>query len=77
MLKKVLFTLFTLCISEQSFALCSNCKAVVENNGGQWGNGLNSGILILMVVPYILLVLIVLVGFNGKIREGIKNVVNS
>lgn len=77
MLKKVLFILFTFCISERSLALCSNCKAVVENNGGQWGNGLNSGILILMVVPYILLVLIVLVGFKGKIREGIKNFVNS
>lgn len=46
---------------------CSMCKAVVENGqqgdssvfGGQQsiGNGLNSGIIVLMVVPYVLLFL--------------------
>ncbi len=74
---KNLLIILLLGISQQTFALCSNCKAVVENNGNEWGNGLNDGILILMIVPYILLIGIVLLAFNGKIRQGLKNFVNS
>lgn len=76
MIKK-LFLFLLLLAGQHSFALCSNCKAVVENNGGEWGNGLNSGIFLLMIPPYILIVIIVLVVFKGKIRQGFKNFVNS
>ncbi len=63
--------------SQSAFALCSQCKAVAEQNDGGWANGLNSGILFLMIPPYLLLIAIVLLGFRGKIRAGIKNFVNS
>ena len=75
---KKLFFLFTLFLfNNEIFALCSTCKAVVENNDGEWGNGLNDGILFLMIPPYILLLIIVLVVFKGKIKSGFKSFVNS
>ena len=63
--------------SQSALAMCSQCKAVAEQNDGGWANGLNSGILFLMIPPYLLLIAIVLLGFRGKIRAGIKNFVNS
>lgn len=77
MFKKAFLLVITVLLSSETFALCSTCKAVAEKNGGEWGNGLNSGIFLLMIPPYILLMVIVLVGFKGKIRKGIKNFVNS
>ena len=75
---KKLFVLLSLFFSgNEIFALCSTCKAVVENNDGEWGNGLNDGIFFLMVPPYILLLIIVLVVFKGKIRAGFKSFINS
>tara|TARA_B110000211_G_C14022675_1_gene528409 strand:+ start:454 stop:687 length:234 start_codon:yes stop_codon:yes gene_type:complete len=75
---KKLFFLFTLFLfNTKIFALCSTCKAVVENNDGEWGNGLNDGIFFLMIPPYILLLIIVLVVFKGKIKAGFKSFVNS
>ena len=77
MKKKMLF-LFALMLSKTNiFALCSTCKAVVENNDGEWGNGLNNGIFFLMIPPYILLLIIVLVVFKGKIKAGFKSFINS
>ena len=70
--------LFALMLSTTNiFALCSTCKAVVENNDGEWGNGLNNGIFFLMIPPYILLLIIVLVVFKGKIKAGFKSFINS
>jgi hypothetical protein len=75
---KTLIFLFTLIFTNTDiFALCSTCKAVVENNDGEWGNGLNDGIFFLMIPPYILLLVIVLVVFKGKIKAGFKSFVNS
>jgi len=77
MTKKLFFFFISLFLSSDIFALCSTCKAVVENSEGEWGNGLNNGIFLLMIPPYILLLIIVLVVFKGKIRKGFKNFVNS
>jgi len=77
MLKKIITLVFVLLLSQDSFALCSNCKAVAEQNEGGWANGLNTGILFLMIPPYLILIAIVFFGFKGKIRQGIKNFVNS
>jgi hypothetical protein len=77
MLKKFAAIVFVLVFSQDSYALCSNCKAVAEQNEGGWANGLNTGILFLMIPPYLILLAIVLFGFKGKIRQGIKNFVNS
>jgi hypothetical protein len=57
--------------------MCSNCKAIAEQNENGWANGLNSGILFLMIPPYLILIALVVFGFKGKIRTGIKNFVNS
>ena len=61
-MKKVLlltsFIVLNLIVSTASFAQCAMCKATVENglqNGtSKIGSGLNTGILYLMVIPYIL-----------------------
>ena len=42
------------------FAQCAMCKASVESdlkNGGSIGTGLNTGILYLMAIPYIILMI--------------------
>ena len=63
--------------SQSAYSMCSNCKAIAEQNDNGWANGLNSGILFLMIPPYLILIALVLFGFKGKIRTGIKNFVNS
>lgn len=48
---------------------CAQCKAQVESsesNELSVGNGLNEGIMILMVAPYVLLAIIPLVIFRKK-----------
>lgn len=45
--------------SNQLHAQCAMCKSIVETNkanGGNIADGLNTGILYLMAIPYILLV---------------------
>lgn len=76
-MKKVVFLFLCLISSQTMFALCSNCKAVAEQNQDGFTKGLNTGILFLMIPPYLILMAIVLFGFKGKIRQGIKNFVNS
>lgn len=63
MLKKfaisIFFMLVFLSLSIDLDAQCSMCKAVAEssvNGGSKMGQGLNSGILYIMGIPYILLV---------------------
>jgi len=45
-------------VNAQAFAQCAMCKASVENNlqheRNSIGNGINDGILYLMVLPYIM-----------------------
>lgn len=77
MSKKIILLLILGLLKTNLFALCSTCKAVVENNDGEWGNGLNNGIFFLMIPPYILLLIIVLVVFKGKIKAGFKSFINS
>ncbi len=77
MIKKIALIIICLISSKSTFALCANCKVVAEQNQDGWANGLNTGILFLMIPPYIILMIIILFGFKGKIRNGIKNFVNS
>jgi hypothetical protein len=48
--------------SLQSFSQgCSQCKAQIESseeNGLSVGNGLNSGILLLMIAPYLIMIVV-------------------
>jgi hypothetical protein len=55
----IMIALFICVIQEPAIAQCAMCKATVESNienGGKTvGRGLNSGILYLMSVPYLVL----------------------
>lgn len=52
-MKKIIVLLFLL-LSETIIAQCAMCKAVVESGYTSEAEGLNSGILYLMVFPYLL-----------------------
>ena len=52
-MKKFLFIAF-LFLVEVANAQCAMCKAVVESGNASEAEGLNTGILYLMVFPYIL-----------------------
>tara|TARA_Y100000782_G_C10187644_1_gene267750 strand:- start:1962 stop:2201 length:240 start_codon:yes stop_codon:yes gene_type:complete len=51
----ILFALL-LISSQDAAAQCSMCRAVVENNTTNIGQGLNNGIVYLMAVPYALII---------------------
>ncbi|WP_457616319.1 hypothetical protein [Lutibacter sp.] len=53
-MKKTLLFFTFLFISQLTSAQCAMCKAVVESGDLSEAEGLNSGILYLMVFPYIL-----------------------
>ncbi len=53
MMKKAL-SIFFICISQLISAQCAMCKAVVESGDVSQAEGINSGILYLMVFPYLL-----------------------
>lgn len=61
-MKKLLLTfLGWLIFNLQSFAQCAMCRATIESSisdGGGIGTGFNSGILYLMMMPYVLLALV-------------------
>ena len=79
MLKQVLiialFLSAFLLLSTDLSAQCSMCKAVVEssvNGGSKMGLGLNSGILYIMGIPYILLVVAGVLLFRKPIMTKLK-----
>lgn len=54
--------------SSDSFAQCSMCRAVVEDNISGKGTGINNGIVYLMIFPYTLVVVLAL-GMVMKMRK--------
>ncbi|WP_010137118.1 hypothetical protein [Ochrovirga pacifica] len=56
----ILFFSFFL-IQQLSFAQCAMCKAVVENGDSGLAEGLNDGIVTLMIIPYILVAIVAFV----------------
>ena len=64
MKKRIVYFFLTSCVlhlvSFSSVAQCSMCKTTAEsdlNNGGSIATGLNTGILYLMSVPYLVLMI--------------------
>ena len=53
-MKKLTFSILFFLIIQIANAQCAMCKAVVESGNPEQAEGLNSGILYLMVFPYIL-----------------------
>lgn len=52
-MKKTLILLFFFCVQILS-AQCAMCKAVVESGNASEAEGLNTGIMYLMIFPYVL-----------------------
>jgi len=77
MMKKRIFkifilVLFTLAISPDAPAQCPMCKISAESNlknGGTAGKGLNSGILYMLALPYLLVGTIGYVWYKNRRKE--------
>ena len=55
-MKRVFHILILTLMTIASHAQCAMCKASVESNGGaELATGLNSGIIFLMFIPYLLI----------------------
>lgn len=67
-------------LSQSAAAQCAMCKAVAEQSGDSegWGLalGLNSGIMLLMFVPYLLLATLFIVFFRKQISGFLKSFSN-
>ncbi len=77
-MKKIIsFLLFIvlLCADIAVQAQCAMCKSSVTSNlegGGNTGRGINTGILYLMAIPYLLIAGFVVYSFRKQISEKIK-----
>lgn len=58
--------------SDPIFAQCSMCRAVVESNEANTGEGLNNGILYLMGFPYIIMITLGIIIFRKVYRDNRK-----
>lgn len=70
-MKKFIALLFSLTIYAAAQGQCAMCKAAVESNsngGDSMAAGLNSGILYLMFIPYVLIIVIAVLIYRHKKR---------
>jgi len=75
LLKISFVVIFLILIPELAEAQCSMCKAVAEssvNGGSRMGQGLNSGILYIMGIPYILLVVAGVLLFRKPVMKKLR-----
>jgi hypothetical protein len=75
--KSLLFVAFLLAFAVNTNAQCAMCKAQLESNDGGVGNGINSGIIFLMIIPYVLLATLLLVFFKGRLRSSLMKFIKS
>jgi len=54
MSKKIILTLFLFVLNFSLFSQCAMCRAVVEQGGEEVAEGINSGIIYLMIFPYLI-----------------------
>ena len=74
LMRKVLFTILFLFLIQMTNAQCAMCKAVVESGSNlDEAEGLNSGILYLMIFPYILVGALFFIIIRYKIVGKKKN----
>jgi len=75
-MKKLLVVMFLYSLNIATYAQCAMCKATAEtanqNTSGSLAEGLNSGILYLMLIPYTLLAVIAVVFFRKRIANFFK-----
>lgn len=53
--KRIVISFILLFSSILTYGQCSMCKATAENGSDELAEGLNTGILYLMILPYILI----------------------
>lgn len=74
--KSILLITFFLLYQVCSFAQCAMCRTTAESdikNGGSIAKGLNSGILFLMAIPYLILITGAYFFFKKPIDARIKS----
>ncbi|MCG8573865.1 MAG: hypothetical protein MI810_03180 [Flavobacteriales bacterium] len=70
-MKKRLFIFFSfLLLAQEVFAQCAMCKAVAEDGIEEEANNINTGIIYIMLIPYIIL----LIAFRKKIFGMLKEI---
>jgi hypothetical protein len=67
--KTILTFVFTLFISLRTVSQCAMCKAVVESGNAEVAQGLNDGIMYLMVFPYVLVGALLYFIYRYKIKS--------
>jgi len=70
MLKRSAIILTLLFAAQQIYAQCAMCKAVAEEAAEEQAANVNSGIIYIMIVPYIIL----LIAFRKKIFGLLKEI---
>lgn len=75
--KIILLSFLMFGVLSDTWAQCAMCKAQLESNEGDVGNGINTGILYLMIIPYVLLTVMLLVFFKGRLRKSIVKFINN
>lgn len=61
--KKITLTVLLIVIKLSAYSQCAMCKAVAEQSGTTAAKGINSGIIYLMIVPYVLIGTAGIVGY--------------
>ena len=76
-MKKIILWLFLISVSGQTWAQCAMCRATVENSIARGHNNfiatLNTGILYLFIMPYLLAALITILWFRASKKNERKN----
>lgn len=68
-MKKVILIFLLFLCPEMISAQCAMCKAVVESGDAEVAQGLNDGILYLMVFPYILVGALFYFIYRSKVKN--------
>ena len=71
-MKKATLSILFLLVIQIANAQCAMCKAVVESGNPEQAEGLNSGILYLMVFPYILIGAVFFILIRNRIKKNKK-----
>ncbi|MDC9721651.1 MAG: hypothetical protein PSN34_02605 [Urechidicola sp.] len=69
MKKIILFSLFSFLFSFKVSAQCAMCKAVVESGDAEVAQGLNDGIMYLMLFPYLLIGALLYFIYRHKVKN--------
>lgn len=82
-MKKAIIFLFIICLSftfsSNAYAQCSMCSVNAEmsvKNGNTQGKGLNTGIIYLLVIPYLLITAVGILWYRNYRKKAIEEAIN-